>query len=718
AQRSQAVLACAGQGGMALIERPVGEVEEFLAPYGDALSVAAVNTASSTIISGRAEAIVEIVGELSERGVYARKINVDYASHNAQMDPLLPALAEGFTGIVPRSADIAFYSTVTGQVADGIELDGGYWCRNLREPVRFDRALERLLDDGHGVFVEISAHPVLSMPLTDGSAERGGIVVGSLARHHGEPAQLLRNLGLLHVQGHGLDWDRALATGTDTLVPLPTYAFQRERYWFESDERAGDVRSLGLTASAHPWLGAVTALADGEGYLFTGRLSAAQYPWLHEHAAFGMPLVPGTGLLELVLTAAHHVGAPGVAELALTEPLLLGTDGAVRLQVAVGAPDTSGHRPVAVHSLPENAPDDAPWRQHAVGSLSHTPTADTHTFEELAQWPVPGTEPVDLDGFYDRLRARGLDYGPAFQGLTELRRTGDTAYAQVHLPEGLKADEFGIHPALLDAALHALVGVQDTGAATDASQVLLPFEWTGVELLAAGATELRVRVELDARQNSVRVTATDPTGRPVAHAEGLQLRAAGAEQLRVTETVDHLYRVAFAAPPVLEDAPEGLTWVLGDDALGFAAAHADADALLTALSALGSDGDAPDRLLVDATSPAGATALEEATGGLELLQRLLAEPRLERTELIWLTRGAVATDDPVRDLARAGLWGLLRTARSEHADRVIRLVDVDAEPVAVAADVARALSVAGEPEIAVRGGEVRVARLVRAESGG
>ncbi|WP_327364787.1 type I polyketide synthase [Streptomyces sp. NBC_01296] len=721
AQRSQAVLACAGQGGMALIERPVAEVEEFIAPYGQALSVAAVNTAGSTVISGQADAIVSIVAELSEQNIYARKINVDYASHNAQMDPLLPGLAAGFEGLVPTGTDIAFYSTVTGKVAEGAELDGGYWCRNLREPVRFDRALNQLLDDGHGVFVEISAHPVLSMPLTDGSAERGGIVVGSLAREHGEPSQLLRNLGLLHVQGHTLDWTRVLGTGAgagtgaENLVHLPTYAFQRERHWLESDQRAGDAGSLGLTASAHPWLGAATALADGEGYLFTGRLSTAQHPWLREHAAFGTALVPGTGLLELVLTAAHHVGAPGVAELALTEPLLLGAEGAVRLQVAVGAPDSAGHRPVAVYSLPENAPDDAPWRQHAAGALAHAPAADPDTFAELAQWPVPGTERVDLDGFYDRLRARGLDYGPAFQGLTELWRDGDTAYGLVRLPDGLKADDFGVHPALLDAALHALVGVQDTATGGDGSQVLLPFEWTGVELLAAGATELRVRVALDTRQNSVRVTATDPSGRPVAHADGLQLRAAGAEQLRVTETVDHLYQVAFQALPVREDAPDGLTWVLGDDAFGFSAAHSDTDTLLGALD---TDGDTPARILVDATRPVGATALDEATAALELAQQLLTEPRLEQIELIWLTRGAVAAGGPVSDLARAGLWGLLRAARGEHTERTVRLIDIDADPGAVAADVARALLVSGEPEVAVRGGELLVARLVRAEAGG
>ncbi|MCR0991656.1 acyltransferase domain-containing protein, partial [Streptomyces albidoflavus] len=144
AARSQAVLACAGQGGMALIERPVAEVEERLAPFGEALSVAAVNTAGSTIISGEANAIEEIVAQLSAEGVYARKINVDYASHNAQMDPLLPGLAERFADLKPGGPEVAFYSTVTDEVVAGPELDGGYWCRNLRQPVRFDRALERL----------------------------------------------------------------------------------------------------------------------------------------------------------------------------------------------------------------------------------------------------------------------------------------------------------------------------------------------------------------------------------------------------------------------------------------------------------------------------------------------------------------------------------------------------------------------------------------------
>ncbi|MFJ1581207.1 SDR family NAD(P)-dependent oxidoreductase [Streptomyces sp. NPDC088182] len=700
AQRSRAVLVCAGQGGMALVERPVAVVEEFLAPYGEALSVAAVNTAGSTIISGQADAIAQIVSELQERDVYARKINVDYASHNAQMDPLLPGLASEFEGLVPRRAGIAFYSTVTGEVSDGTGLDGGYWCRNLREPVRFDRALTRLLDDGHTVFVEISAHPVLSMPLTDGSAERGGVVVGSLARGHGAVTQLLRNLGLLHVQGHGIDWDRALGLepGEGSLLNLPTYAFQREHYWLRTEESTGDIRAVGLDGAGHPWLGAVTVTADDEGSLFTGRLSLTDQPWLKDHAVFGTVLVPGTGLLDMALTVAHHIGAAGVGELTLLEPLVITQETGVRVQAVVAGPSGDSRRTIALYSRSEDASDDAPWRHHASGELTGTTTESATTgFDELAHWPVPGAEPVDLDGFYDAFRARGLEYGPAFQGLTELWRKGNTAYGTVRLPDGLDADTFGIHPALLDSALHAMAAVQDgTGAE---GHVPLPFEWAGAELHAAGSTELRVRIDLDG-ESVLRLWAADPAGQPVVRAD-LQLREADVEQIRTAGSAEHLYRMDFRALPGLTAQPAGTVHVLE---------LADPDGFDRLLVRLDTGAGVPERVVVDATATA-ADPRAVTADALSLVQRLLGEPRLENAEFVWVTRNAVDTGDGVGDLVHAPLWGLLRTARAEHPERSVHLVDLHA------GEAADAPFVADEPEIAVRDGEIRAARLTRAAGG-
>ncbi|MFJ6186132.1 SDR family NAD(P)-dependent oxidoreductase [Streptomyces sp. NPDC092295] len=721
AQRSRAVLACAGQGGMALIERPVAEVEESLAPYGEALSVAAVNTTGSTVISGQADAIARIVTELQDQGVYARKINVDYASHNAQMDPLLPDLASGFEKIVPRRADIPFYSTVTGQIADGAELDGGYWCRNLREPVRFDRALTRLLDDGHGVFVEISAHPVLSMPLTDGSAGQGGIVVGSLARDHGTAAQLLRNLSLLHVQGHPLDWDHALGTDTGSLLDLPTYAFQREHYWLPVPKTTGDAASLGLEASPHPWLGALTPLADGEGHLLTGRLSLTDHPWLKDHTVFGSAIVPGTGLLELATAAAHEAGADGVAELTLAEPLVI--DDAVRIQITVGAPGPDGRRPVTIHARPENTQGD--WTRHATGTLRQE-TADTtaDTFAELRRWPVTGAEQVELDGFYDRFSAQGIDYGPVFQGLTELWRKGSTAYGVVRLPETTASADYHLHPALLDTALHIMKGVTAPHGEQEPEGALLPFEWTDVELYAAGSGELRVRVDVEPTETGqeIRVWASDTTGEPVVRIGALHLRRATAEQLRSARTAgaDGLHRLEFQ--PVTAPAPQGavadavltgsgeLAELLGVPTLP------DLDALT---ARLGSGPQPPARVVVDTTGrPPFSSEPEAAYKATEYvlaqLQELLSEERLASTELVWITRGSVAAapGDRLDGLPYAPLWGLIRTARAEHPERGLRLIDLgpdDADRDALA----RALAVTGEPELAVRDGEVLAARLVR-----
>ncbi|MGW4460565.1 polyketide synthase dehydratase domain-containing protein, partial [Streptomyces albidoflavus] len=351
----------------------------------------------------------------------------------------------------------------------------------------------------------------------------------------------------------------------------------------------------------------------------------------------------GTGLLELALTAAHHVGAERVEELTLLEPLVLPEEGALRLQVVVSAPDAQGHRPIALFSRPEDASDEVVWRQHAAGELAEgAGPAGGDDVAELAQWPVVGAEPVSLEGFYDDFAARGLVYGPAFQGLTELWRKGNTAYGLVRLPEGRSADGFGIHPALLDAALHALVGVREESG--DARPVLLPFEWTGVELHAAGSTELRVRVTLDpATDEHLSLAVTDTSGQPVLHAQGLRIRAASAEQVRVSQAVEHAYRVAFEVPRVLaEGVPSEDSWVVGAGVVSRAVGVEPVADVAGLVALLDEDVDAPGRVVVDVAAVLGDLGgVEVAVGALELVQGLLAESRLEGCEWVWVTSGAV-----------------------------------------------------------------------------
>ncbi|MCP4922364.1 MAG: acyltransferase domain-containing protein, partial [Proteobacteria bacterium] len=353
-------------------------------------------------------------------GVFCRRVEVDYASHSAQVDPILASLSASLADVTGQPVSVPMVSTVTGAQVEGPELDGAYWCRNLREPVRLDRALEALQAEGHGVFVEVSAHPVLAMPLTEACAETSGVVVGSLRRDEGALSTLHRTLGALHTQGHPVDWAALHGESSGAIAALPTYAFQRQRYWLEATASVTDASDLGLSSTAHPLLGGATTLADSDGFLFTGRLSVSEHRWLADHTVFDTVLVPGTGLLELVLAAGRTVACTTVSDLTLAAPLVLPERGAVRVQLHVEPPDGQGHRTVALYSRAEDAPEDGPWTAHATGTLSATedeasPSADSR----LQVWPPAGGEPLDLTDLYPRLAEQGLGYGPAFQGLTE-----------------------------------------------------------------------------------------------------------------------------------------------------------------------------------------------------------------------------------------------------------------------------------------------------------
>ena len=443
ALRSQLLRRVIGGGGMAVTELAVEAVEERLrAARWSGLSLAAVNTVSSTVVSGRRELVERWVTELSEEGVFSRLVNVDYASHSTEVEPILAELESALSGLAPQGGQVPMVSTVTGAWCEGKTLDGAYWCRNLRQTVRLDRALEELIRSGHGVFVEASAHPVLAMPLATASGERGGVVVGSLRREDGGMSALLAALGVLHCHGVAIEWEKVLgASVSRRLVALPTYAFQRQRYWLEPEKASGDVSTMGQSSADHPLLGAVTPLADSERFLLTGRLSASEPGWAKDHAVFGTVLMPGSGLLELGFAAARAVGATTISQLTLVTPLVLPEDGAVRVQVQVDAPeegDTS-RRALSIYGRLEEAPDETAWTLHAQGVLSFAQEEAAGAGESgLETWPPTDGQQIDLAGFYSDLASRGYGYGPSFQGLQEAWRIGDTVYGRVALPEALR----------------------------------------------------------------------------------------------------------------------------------------------------------------------------------------------------------------------------------------------------------------------------------------
>ncbi|WP_206433934.1 polyketide synthase dehydratase domain-containing protein, partial [Streptomyces sp. ADI95-17] len=286
--------------------------------------------------------------------------------------------------------------------------------------------------------------------------------VPALRKNRNEPESLLTALADLHVRGKAVDWPSYFAGTGAGRVDLPTYAFQRQRYWL-TDERTYDRDAIGLGQSPdeHPLLGAAVPLAGGAGVVFTGLLSPARYPWLADHVVKGTTLLPGTALVDLALHAGEYVECGSLDELTLEAPLVLSERIDTQVQVVVGAPDDeSGRRALTVYS---RSSDDmrAEWTRHAEGVLSDD-AGTRGAGEGLAVWPPRDAVELHTADVYDRLAAQGLDYGPVFQGLQSVWKRDDEVFAEVALPDGLEAGGFGLHPALFDAALHTMA-VSDAG---------------------------------------------------------------------------------------------------------------------------------------------------------------------------------------------------------------------------------------------------------------
>jgi acyl transferase domain-containing protein/acyl carrier protein len=686
--RAKAIAAgLSGRGGMASVGLPGDRVRELVARFGDRVSVAALNGPELTVLSGDEDALTGVLAECAELGARVRRIEVDYASHSAQVDDVADGIVAALAGITPGPARVPVYSTVRSAPLAGPELDAGYWAENLRRPVAFRPAVEALLETGHRFFVEVGPHPVLT-PAVEQTADVAGTPIaafGTLRRDDGGAARFLTSVAQGWVHGLPVDWSAVHGADAARLVDLPTYAFQRQRYWLDSAAGPGDLPAAGLTATEHPLLAAAVVLAGSGGLLLTGRLATAAQPWLADHAVSGTVLLPGTAFVELALRAGDHVGCELVEDLVLAAPLVLAADGAAQVQVEVAAADAAGRRTFTVHS---RGTDDEPWTRHAEGVLApNAPAAPA----ALGSWPPAGATALPVDGFYDDLATAGFEYGPAFRLLRAAWRHGDDVLAEVALPPGTPGAGFGLHPALLDAALHGAALLPGWGEAGPS----LPFAWQGVALRATGAATLRVRLTATGPR-ALALSAHDGAGRAVVEAGSLAVRELDPASLR-RPPAGSLYRITWTPVPHRdlgfggEHDRRGDVVVLGDDDTVRPGARrvADLDSLATV----------PDFVLAPVAAASGGLAerARRATNdAVALLRSWLAEPRFAASRLVLITRGH---DDP----ALAAVHGLVRSAQAENPGR-FGLVALDATAAVV---------LTAEPEIAVRDGQVLVPLLDR-----
>ncbi|MEU9118230.1 acyltransferase domain-containing protein, partial [Streptomyces sp. NPDC048483] len=678
-------------------------------------------------MSGDAQALDEVQAAWEAEGVRVRRVPVDYASHSPHVEALRDRILADLASISPVSSSlVGFFSTLTGELIDTADLDAGYWFRNLRQTVRFEDAVRAAVDAGHSVFVEASAHPVLTVGIEQilEDANVDGATFGTLRRDHGGLERLLTAFGQAHVQGLPVAWEKLPAPNQPQRVDLPTYAFQRQRYWPKPDgRRPGDVRGLGLGSAGHPLLGAAVTLADSHQVVLTGRLSLSTHPWLADHAVLGTVVLPGAAFLELAVCACDQVGYDSVEELILEKPLQLTASGGVQVQVSVNAPDETGRRLLAIHSRRESDAEDG-WIRHATGVLTETVGRPSSTGLEI--WPPADALPVEIDGFYERLVAMGYEYGPTFRGLRAAWQRDDELFVEVRLPDDMRAssEDYGLHPALLDSVLQSLRLASFVEQPTP-GHVRMPFSWTGVSLHAAGAATMRVRLAPAESSDGVSLTLADATGALVGTVDALVSKSVSSRQIGAAG--DEAPRLGVEWAPVPSSRWTGTAggagapdWVGLGELNGPDGCYADLTALVDAID---EGAPVPATVVVELADvfSTDLTARAYVHSALELTRAWLADERFADSRLVVVTRGAVSAspEDSADGVAQAGVWGLLRSARSEHPGR-FALVDLDDPeeldvPVAFSESLPMALAVIStdEPQVAVRDGVPLVPRLAR-----
>ncbi|WP_204032205.1 type I polyketide synthase, partial [Sinosporangium siamense] len=679
------------EGGAMLAVR-AGEAEvsaclDAVAAEGQPVSIAAVNGPSSVVVSGEEEAVAAVEAHFHDLDRKTTRLRVSHAFHSPLMEPMLEDFRRVVETLSFEQPTIPVVSNLTGAVAIPEELcSAGYWVRHVREAVRFADGVRTLQDQGATRLLELGPGGVLSAMAAD-SADEGTILIPLLRNGRPEETTALHALARLHVDGCRVDW-AALFAGTGARpVELPTYAFQRRRFWPVPSPSAG---TSGLKSAGHPLFTGAVDLAGSGGALLTGRLSLETHPWLAGHVVLGSTLVPGTALLEMAARAGDEVGCDLVEELTLAAPMVMPELDGVRVQVAVGAPDEGGRRTVTVHG---RRADDDEWTEHATGFLARHERGGP-AFDATV-WPPRGAQPLDVSDVYDRMADGGFAYGPAFQGLRVAWRLGEEVFAEVALPDEVDAAGFAVHPALFDACLHAVALFAPEPGAVAAG---VPFTWSGVSVHAAGASAVRVRLARSP-EGTVALDLADGSGAPVASVESLLTRPVSTGGARS----DSLYEVEWV--PLADQAGEPPVFAVAGEIDGIGGErYADVESL--------PDSPPPVVLVPIGGEGVGPRHVHEvAAEALRLTQMWVAGDRFGESRLVFVTRGAVAGDD----LAGAAVWGLVRSAQSEHPER-LGLLDIDGE--LSETGVTRALAASGEPQVLTRGGDVLVPRLRRATAGG
>jgi myxalamid-type polyketide synthase MxaE and MxaD len=749
-RRSHLLRRVSGRGGMLLVERSWDDALALLRGHEDRVAIGVSNSPRSTVLSGATEALTEIAARLEREGTFCRWVKVDIASHGPQMDPLTDDLLEALAGLAPHPARIPFYSTVLDRYLEGTELTGPYWVKNLRDPVRFAAAVQKLVHEEHDRFVEISPHPILLPAIEEGlrALDHPGRAVPSLRRNEDELQTLAGALAALYADGHPIDWAQIYPAATGRFVQIPTYPWQRERCWIDGPpDRAGGARQR--QAGAHPLLGApFTTSLQPDSWFWENELEAGAPPYLADHRVQEAVLVPAAGYLEMALASAREVfgsGACTLEDVVFHEALAFPEGGSWIVQTAL-AEEGPGVASFRVSSRRDGPGGTArpTWLLHASGRI--------RVSREEAPGEAPGHERPEAirarcgaevagPAYYDTLAERGLTYGPSFQGLQQVWQREGEALGRLRPVE---ADVHRIHPALLDAGFQVLVTAVAGGQGGAGGGPVVPVgierfhlhDWPAAEVWS----HARARPADQGGSGALvgDVTMLDGSGRVLVEVSGLRLQQLERREGEPDDAGVYLVPEWQPAQPLPVPAPapgrQPQRWLLlaGPNDLAGALqslleAHGDsvvraADNSPEALDALlrgASGGSAPCAGVIHLRGlDSGPGDVARVCGGVAHVVQALAQGGWRDPPRLWLiTRGAQATGEggPPVAVAQAPLWGLGRTIAYEHPELRCTRVDLDPAgfPTEAESLVAELLAAGAEEEIAFRSGGRYLGRLVR-----
>jgi phthiocerol/phenolphthiocerol synthesis type-I polyketide synthase C len=535
-----------GQGRMAALALAGDAARDFLAELESSAEVAALNASHSVTISGPGAEIERLESEAKRRGLWFRALDLDFAFHSREMDPIRDDLLASLIGLSSRYPNARLVSTVTGEGVEGEPLDAEYWWRNIRSPVRFAEATGRLIGEGYRIFVEIGPSAILQSYLTDGlrATKVEGRVLASLSRKPVDDDPFPAIAARCHVAGYDLT-ESSFFDGPADPRGLPLYPWDRQKFWFDKTVEAADPVNPSFD---HPLLG---FRQRSPVPCWLNHLDEQVLPWIGDHAVEGMPVLPAAAIVEMALAAARWrwPDAPvlEVLDLEVRRPLPFDKGRMRELRTLIGSEEGDWELASRTRLSSE------PMTVHAVGRLgSGTDARATIHCGDAA----PTRLHIDREALYHLAHLRGLDYGSRFRTVSRIEVAGAAA-AVAHLdvsPLDADLDPYLLHPALLDGALQALLGLLADRQHQVEGVSFLPWRFGRVRLLAPfGRVPRRAQLRLTrigVRSISAEIALFDNAGDLVAELADCWFRRV--ELTRRATADERALRVDLVPSPLIE----------------------------------------------------------------------------------------------------------------------------------------------------------------------